>query len=403
MKRLALLVIMLIWCIDVARCQEVEITNYLQDVMQTSDLIIQDEKATLLDGKPYKLSPFRRIQFRTENDELAEEQQEYALRVNATNPFYIKRNNDLFLEEYKALNLERQVALKTILKEKYHLVVDFCVLSTRLSYEEQLLELAKQQEKLLLAEAETNRLNTDKLLDNKLEQIEQLEKVEELKSRLNLLSQKMGLINSGQSNWKVTDLIPADSLIKVATKLQNSVYSAPELALKRHKINQLNQEIKLENTLDNLGFLQTDYYPHRTEKNKVGLSVGITLPIVNNNKPDVTERKLDLIEEQHELAAEELELQQKQKMAFDKLKSDCERYTSFKKQISDILSDDILKAYQKEQDQDPFKILKINRGKLKLDIKLLDHQEQIYRSYIVFLSCHNLLQQQPLKNYLATY
>lgn len=383
---------------------QISTDEYLLGAAEELGVLTYQEQLNYLNGKPYKLAPLRRVQFRTENDQLAEEQQEYALRIHPSNPWLVKRNNTLFESQKSILDLEATIAYKEELVKRYKDIIDYCFQKKEVELDSALLANLKQEHEVLITITSDRNFNTDRLVDVKIESLEQLLKLEESQSQwLNTTNKIRSTINTESSiSWKYNDFINPDSMKYSIDQLSNSTEYSVELDLQQRKIELVKNEIAIEKSIDNLGFIQTDYNPWRNNGNFFGVSLGITVPIFNPNKADVAERNLELMEEQSELELDKRKLNEEKQNLVMNFNSTYDQYQKFRNEISTLLSQETLDAYLKQKDQNPLKVLKIRGTKTKLDSKLLKYELELYKLYIQTLASFDVLQQLPFKNHLSS-
>ncbi|MCR9250103.1 MAG: TolC family protein [bacterium] len=383
---------------------QISTDEYLLGAAEELGVLTYQEQLNYLNDKPYKLAPLRRVQFRTENDQLAEEQQEYALRIHPSNPWLVKRNNTLFESQKSILDLEANIAYKEELVKRYEDIIDYCFQKKEVELDSALLAYLKQEHEVLITITSDRNFNTDRLVDVKIESLEQLLKLEETQSQwLNTTNKIRSSINTELAiSWTYDDLINPDSMKYMIDQLSNSADYSVELDLQQRKIELVKNEIAIEKSIDNLGFIQTDYNPWRNNGNFFGVSLGITVPIFNPNKADVAERNLELMEEQSELELDKRKLNAEKQNLVMNFNNTHDRYQKFKNEISTLLSQETLDAYLKQKDQNPLKVLKIRSTKTKLDTKLLKYELELYKLYIQTLASFDVLQQLPFKNHLSS-
>ena len=104
-------------------CAQVTISDFIRSAEDDQEVKSVDAQINYLKSKPYRLSPLQKLEFRTQNRELLYSQQEYALRLNPANPWEMRSNNKYFEEYSSSLSIEKEVALKNALVDRYNLVI----------------------------------------------------------------------------------------------------------------------------------------------------------------------------------------------------------------------------------------------------------------------------------------
>ena len=176
------------------------------------------------------------------------------------------------------------------------------------------------------------------------------------------------------------------------------------LAYQEGKVNLANQEFKLEKSNINVGFLQTQYEPYRIEQNRKpwNISMGITIPIANPNKGDMTKRKLEAIEAQYDLDEKRGELQSQRVMLHRRLKNLITRYRLTKLKMDELRNGTLAKTLTEMKGNNPLAAIQFNANTLKLQGIVLKLRQSILSTYIEFLSSTDRLQQHPITNYMSS-
>ena len=124
---LRVITLVLLFCNTAAA--QVSIGEYLGSALQDPEVLTFEDQITFLNTRPYRLSPLRELQLRTQNRELTPTQQEFGIRLSPANPFEMKSQNQYFKEYNTTLSYEKEFALKEALIVRYLTVIEYTYFS----------------------------------------------------------------------------------------------------------------------------------------------------------------------------------------------------------------------------------------------------------------------------------
>jgi hypothetical protein len=386
---------------------QITVAEFILSSTQAPQVKTFADQLSFLQDKPYRLSPLQKLEFRTQNRELISSQQEYGLRFTPANPWEMRNNNRYFQHYQTALSLEKNLVLKEVLTERYLLVISF-VYSADLQtlaganmklIENQLLVLEKQVASSLFDSEEYVKLKVA-LLDKSASLEESDFEVFSQRSQIN---QAYPGAFGKEVRWNSMSLISAERIKEVVDSLHQITVASAQVVYQQQKINLVESEYKLEKTNVNVGFLQTEYDHRRVEQNRtpVNISLGITIPLTNPNKGDMTKSKLDLIEAEHELESTQQETQVTKEMARSQLESLISRHRDLQKKVSELENSSLPYDLSRMKNGDPLAIIRFDESLNKLKVLQAKLRRNILISYVDYLSVHDHLQQQPLINFLT--
>ncbi|MBX2916702.1 MAG: hypothetical protein KF856_15640 [Cyclobacteriaceae bacterium] len=153
-----------------------------------------------------------------------------------------------------------------------------------------------------------------------------------------------------------------------------------------------------------MGFIQTQYQQWRTEQNRRpwSISLGITVPIFNPNKGDMTKRKLEMLEAEGEFNTAKNDQQAGLEISREKIKSLIKRYREMQAMTENLNVGAVATTLQQIKDSNPMAVVRMQNNLIKLKTMTTRLQQEIYLSYIEFLSYAEVLQQQPVRNFLSS-
>jgi hypothetical protein len=386
---------------------QVSMDDFLQAAWNEPALQSFTNQDDYLNTNPYRLAPVRRLEFRTESNQLDRTRQDYALRLNPASPWEMKRTNQYFKTYQELLQLDRDRVLKESLQARYNVIIGW------LYFEElkQLKEVdTKTTDKLIqILEAQRNSafFNAKDYVELKLDQVEKAIELEETRfeldnqrRRVEALYEQARLKNI---SWSMTDVLSIDQVKIVVDSIANLTSTAGEVAYREKKIDLFTSEWKLEKSNINVGYLQTKYEHYRLDQNRRpwSVSLGVTIPVFNPNKPNMAKRKLEAIEAEGDLAQAKNDQQEGREMLQAKIESLIKRYSDVTALMESLKVDELATTLQQINDSNPMTTVRLQSNLIKSKTMATRLKQEIYLSYIEFLSFSEVLQQRPVINFLS--
>lgn len=354
----------------------------------------------------YRLAPIQRLEFRTESNQLDRTRQDYALRINPANPWEMKYNNRYFKTYQELLQLDRNRTLKESLLVRYDVMINWV-------YYQELLTLRaedKQATEKLLGIMEGQRFSTffdaEDYVELKLDHVEKSIELEETRFEADNERSRVESLFPGARNQSIDwlgPIISVDRINRVVDSLMNMDPRSGETAYREKQADLALHEWKLEKSNINVGFLQTEYQPWRLEQNQRpwSISLGVTIPIFNPNKGDMAQRKLEMLEAQGEADVARQQQQANRLLSREKIQSLVTRYREIQTLTDQLNIGKLAATVQQIQDSNPGAVVRVQSNQIQLRILAARLKREIHLAYLEFLSNSELLQQQPLINYLS--
>jgi hypothetical protein len=201
----------------------------------------------------------------------------------------------------------------------------------------------------------------------------------------------------------VSTLISLERLEVVVDSLFNLSARAGEAAYREKQIDLAKREWQLEKSNINMGFLQTEYQERRIAQNRRpwSISMGITIPVFNPNKGDMTKRKLEMLEAEGEFNAAKNDQLAGREINREKIKSLIKRYRDVQTMVQSLNVGAVAATLQQIKDTNPIAVVRMQNNLIKLKVMAARLRQEIYLGYLDFLSYAEVLQQQPVKNFLV--
>jgi len=161
--------------------------------------------------------------------------------------------------------------------------------------------------------------------------------------------------------------------------------------------------IRLEKNNINIGYVQAQYQEFRIEQGRRpwNIGLGITIPLFNPNKQNITKRSLTRIEDKYEADRDVQEQKLKAARLFESLTSLIEREKKIQVRKQELQNTKIQNLLLTYGDNNPAVSLKLKLQLTKLDILDLKLKQKIWTDYILWLETTNRLWQNPYQNMLS--
>ena len=361
------------------------------------------QNSFLQNKKSYSLPWVSETQFRYQDNEFKDFQNRYGVRLNAGNPWQISNNNKYFQGIQSLKVLEQKMVLKEILRDRYEMVVDFWMASetARLT-----LSQKEMREKIGYAigqKSGTTAFDADQYLNAQLDIISKEADGQEANFERDAAYTKiLERVNSGTFDLQFAELIDVDR-INQFVRTETQAASPTEFELMKQRVELSTRKMQLEKSNFDIGYLQGMYSTDRQIDgvNKLGIALGVTIPISKANKDNVAREKLNVIERQGELEQFQTEEKNKKLNSAVFLKLHLTHYQKLDSLISSIKSRGMNLLTGQANNYDPVIELKYREKLIQFDILKIKIKKEILLQYISFLDNSDKLHERPLVNYLS--
>lgn len=366
-----------------------------------------DLQVDYLNNRPYRLAPIQKLEFRTESNQLDRTRQEYALRVNPANPWELQQNNRYFKELTSSIALEKGIILKEVLIERYTLIIELVTYAGLRDLAQRKLELTQTSLSMLEKQQLSGYFDGEDYVDLKLEEMDKSVDVDEAAYETENAIRKVSSIfpeaAQAAKNWNLAEVITIEQIENLLDSLQTAVPEATSLSYYQKKIELADREYKLEKNNINLGYLQAKYEDFRIEQGRKPWSIGLglTIPVFNPNKGDMTKRKLESIESQQELKEAKIEMDKDQVRLREQLRDLIVSHRSIEEKIKALNISSLARTLNTMQKSNPVAGVRFQGNLIKLEELALKLKQNILITYTEWLASTDALQQLPLTNYLS--
>ena len=343
-------------------------------------------------------SPFvREVEVRARMRDLETSPDDYRFRLSPLNPAERKANQRYFDVLRQQFESEKRVVWSNILTSRYlnlirlaHIEAMERVNRTALERYQNLIMSNNQGE---YSGKERIRLEKRVLFVN-LDQSELKHDKEEVAYLIGKSVDFEGPLSLAGFNLISPESIARSYRSLLADSLQNVLVHNEQ---QKVRVREAELEVNEKESFGDIGFVQAEYRGDNgnTAAERLGFQVGVSLPIVNPDRPDLQRRRLELIEEQYELTEIETELEDEQFAHENLLKLRLRQYQRLDSTLT------VIKTFDQAAINDVETLLEIEDFKHDLEVRMLSVYEDLLIEYIGLLEKRGLLVREPLINYLS--
>lgn len=366
-----------------------------------------DLQVEYLNGRPYRLAPIQKMEFRTETNQLDLVRQEYALRVNPANPWELHQNNRYFKELKASIELEKGIILKEVLIERYTLIIELVTYAGLHDLAQRKLELTQTSLSMVEKQQLSGYFDGEDYVDLKLEEMDKSVDVDEAAYETENAIRKVSSIfpdaAASAKTWNISEVVSIEQIEKLLDSLQTALPEATSLSYYQKRIDLADREFRLEKNNINFGYLQAKYQDFRIEQGRKPWSIGlgVTIPVFNPNKGDMAKRRLESIESQQELKEAKAEMDKDQVRLREQLRDLIASHRKIEDKIKALNVSSLAKTLNTIQKSNPVAGVRFQGNLIKLEELALKLKQNILITYTEWLASTDALQQVPLTNYLS--
>jgi hypothetical protein len=399
-----LILLVLLMATSPMQAQQSTLDAFLSAALRDPAYIAYDDQEAVF-SKPssYGLPWVPNLEFRTRINELLDSRQQYALRADVGNPWQIQSNHRYFKGIRTAKNLEQQLLLKKLMRERYELALDYWFAAERVSIMEKLKVLRQQISAAMVRRSGSAEFDAEQFLNSELEMISRTADVQEAEFERALARARITELHGGSDmGIDLSGLIDVEGVRNVLSK-QDTGGPVVEMELLKQEIANSELRMKTDRLNFDLGFVQGMYAPYRADRGDglFGLSAGVTIPLFNQNRDDIARERLKVIERKGVLEQFRQREAGRRRAEIQLALTQIAQYTRTDSLVQDVRKRQMNLAAVLSKDYNPIVELKYQEKLLQLDALKLRIKREIFRQYIACLDNDGRLHQRPLVNYLG--
>lgn len=391
-------------CFSLALQAQTSMDQFLLGARQSPGVTQFSDQEKYLETEPFRLSYLQKLEFRTSNRRLNTDRNQFGIRFSPTNPWEVKRNKEYFESIQSGLPIKQQLALGAELKTRYLAIIAVAKQSENFRLAGIADSLIRVELDILEQQSGSAYFDADDYVDLQLEQVESQTKLDEARYDLMLAQGSVYELQKGiQPHWKFEDLIHMETIKRIVDSLAIRQSESILVQWQMQKVLQAQKSYALEKANLNLGFFQTEYDTRSALLNEtpINFSFGITLPVVNPNKPDMARKKLNELEAQADLEMVRNQEELKGSGLRDQLQNLFQELAAVESRLVSLKSRPLPKTLQILKGGDPKIPVRYAAGLIPLEKLIVRIKTEIYKTYIIYLEENDHLQALPLINYLS--
>jgi hypothetical protein len=349
-----------------------------------------------------------RVEFRTRSNDANLSWEDYRFRLTPGNPAELKANKRYYQKEVELLNLEYKDLLNNALVERYFIALDHIFESNKKLNLEKQLAINRQITEMINSGTGVYGIDLGDLIDTESDELDMRMDIENAQIRLDEIEylMKEHYDFSGKIDWSQSELLEVGDILNLFDEFRNLNTGEHIDLVKMEQKNQLAAErynIEKSESMRNIGYFQAEYDTERGDEafDHFGYQIGIRIPIVNPDKPDLNRRKLATMDDHALLEEKRDNYRRKMELSVLRMHHYARQYREIEEKLALLRSQNYLNFQRLDEAVKISDLIKINEFHMDLLDKKNAVAKQIYENYLRYLNLGGKLAEAPLRNYLA--
>ncbi len=349
-----------------------------------------------------------RVEIRSRSNDANLSQEDFRFRLTPGNPTELRAYKRYYDKQVDFLNLEYTDLLNSALKERYLLVIDHVFESKQKQNLEKQLEINRQLIDAMNQSTGVYDMDLGDLIDAESDNLDMNLKIENIKIRMDELEYMMKSYYqfTGEIDWDKNHLMEVSDILNLFEEISNGTTGEHINLVKMEQRNQLAAErfnIEKSESLSNIGFFQAEYDIDRGSEvsEHFGYQIGIRIPIVNPDKPDLNRRKLATMDDQALLEERRNNYQKKMELSVLRMKNYAKQYHEIESKLEYMQGRNYLNYQGMDKAIKISDLVKMNEFYVDILDNKSDVEKKIYENYLEYLDLSGKLSEVPLRNYLS--
>jgi len=349
-----------------------------------------------------------RMEFRIGSQDANFRMDDYRLRITPGNPGEIKANKRYFDKQVALLNTEFQDKLNDALIDRYVLILEHIFefkkmrnLSKQLEINNQIIEMMSQSTSIYA-------MDIGDLIDAESDELDLKMDIENAKIFMDEVAYLMkGLYAfSGEIVWNEEELMDTEDILTLFAQFKNKPSGEFIDLVKLDQRNALAAErfnIEKSEALRNIGYFQAGYDVLRGNEpsEHFGYQIGVRIPIVNPDKPQLNRRKLDLMDDEALLDEKKEDHRKNLELAVLRMDHFAQQHKEIMTKLESISQQNMLNLQSPGKSIKIADLIKLNEFHMDLMEKQNQVEKKIFKTYIEYLNLNGKLTEFPMRNYLS--
>jgi len=366
------------------------------------------DKIDFLKDNNYNGPWVSRVEFRTRSNDANLSQEDFRFRVTPGNPSELKANKRYYEKQVSLLDLEYHDLLNTALKERYLLALDHIFDSKKKDNLEKQLEINRQLIDMINSSNGVYSMDLGDLLDTEADDLDINLKIENININIHEIEYLMKdyYSFSGDIDWSANHLLEVKDILNLFSEMKTGTTGGHINLVKmeqRHELAAERYNIEKSESRRNIGYFQAEYDIERGDEafDHFGYQIGIRIPIVNPDKPDLNRRKLATMDDEALLTERKENYRRRMELSVLRMDNYAKQYDEIQEKLQFIGERNYLSFQRMDKSINISDLIKMNEFYMDLLDKQNGVEKMIYENYLEYLDLSGKLSEAPLRNFLS--
>lgn len=349
-----------------------------------------------------------RVEFRTRSNDANLSQEDFRFRLTPGNPGELKANKRYYDKQVTLLNLEYQDELNSALVKRYSIAIDHVFEFKKKENLNKQLGINRELINLMSNSRGIYSVDMGDLIDAQSDELDMMLAIENAKINIDEIEYmiKDYYEFSGDLDWEQTDFIEINDILNLFDEIKNKPSGEHINLVKMEQKNELAAErfnIEKSETLNNIGYFQAEYDTDRGDEpyDHFGYQIGVRIPIVNPDKPQLNRRKLALMDDEALLDEKKDDIRKSLELAVLRMDNYNVQYNEINKKLDHLGKQNFIALKSPGKSVKMSDMIKMNEFYIDLLGKKNSVEKKIYLTYLEYLNLNGMLTQAPMRNYLS--
>lgn len=349
-----------------------------------------------------------RVEFRTRSNDANLSQEDFRFRLTPGNPGEIKANKRYYSKQIALLNTEYLEEMNKALLRRYAVAIDHIFEYQKKTNFEKQLEINRKLIDMIRSGGGAYSMDVGDLIDTESDELDMKLSIEESKIKMDEIEYMIRAYYdySGQLDWSKTELIEIQDILNLFEEFKGKPSGQHINLVKMDQKNALAAErfnIEKSESLRNIGYFQAEYDTERGNEayDHFGYQIGIRIPIVNPDKPQLNRRKLALMDDEALLEEKKDDFRKDLELSVLRMEHYANQYHEINTKLEVVGQQNFLALKSPGKSMKISDLIKMNEFYIELLDKKNSVEKNIYGTYIEYLNLNGKLTEAPLRNYLS--
>jgi len=349
-----------------------------------------------------------RVEFRTRSNDANISQEDFRFRITPGNPGELKANKRYYGKQVALLDIEYREQLNKALLRRYSIAIEHIFEARKRNSLEQQLGINKQLINMMNGSAGAYDMDVGDLVDAESNEMELKLSIEDSKIEIEEMEYVIREFYEyeGQLDWNQVELIQVSDILNLFSEFKDRTSGEHINLVKMEQKSELAAErfsIEKSESLRNIGYFQAEYDTERGKEayDHFGYQIGIRIPIVNPDKPQLNRRKLALMDDQALIEEKKDDLRKQLELSVLRMEHYTTQHSEINTKLESVSQQNYLALRSPGKMIKISDMIKMNEFYADLVEKRNTVQKKIYQTYLEYLNLSGLLSEVPIRNYLS--